>query len=144
MKKSSTTGTDKSISQVTQPDAITPSLLKTHWSLTAIKGSAVQNPAEGLSEAYIVFMPDSASLTGSGGCNSLFGSYHLAGNSGIRITQTGSTKMFCDGMDNETRLLNTLREADTYNICGDTLTLKKGGKISLLSFIASRQTVHSN
>jgi len=137
MKKSSATSTDKSISQVTQPATVAPSLLNTHWSLNGIKGSAVQNPAEGLSEAYIVFMPDSTSLTGSGGCNHLFGTYHLRGKQGIQVMQTGSTKMYCDGMDNEIRLLSALKEADTYDITGDTLILKKGGKIPLLLFIAT-------
>jgi len=144
MKKSNATSADKSIKQVTVPAAVAPSLLNTHWSLTGIKGSAVQNPAEGLSEAYIVFMPDSTSLTGSGGCNHLFGTYHLRGKQGIMIEQTGSTKMYCDGMENEARLLNSLREADTYDISGDTLTLKKGGKISLLSFVSARQTVQDH
>jgi heat shock protein HslJ/lysophospholipase L1-like esterase len=125
---------------VVTPDTV--SLTGTHWSLTAINEAKVENPAANLQEAYIVLMTDNKSLTGSGGCNSLFGTYHLKGNNGIEIEQVGSTKMFCDNMDSELKILSALREVNSYSIKGDTLILKKGGKIKVLSFRAmSSQTV---
>jgi heat shock protein HslJ len=136
MKKSSTDMLNKSSKQVALTASFSPSLLKTHWSLAGIKGVNVQNPASGLSETYIVFLPDSSSLTGSGGCNSLFGTYHLRGDNGILLEQIGSTKMFCDNMDNEMKMLSTLRDVNSWEIRADTLILKKGGKTEVLSFVA--------
>ena len=113
-------------------------LVNTVWILSGIKGSKIENPAPGLKEAYIVFLPDSTSLTGSGSCNSIFGNYHLKGINCIEILQIGSTKMFCEEMETEYKMINALREATSFKINGDSLVMIKGNKIKLLSFIAKK------
>jgi heat shock protein HslJ len=137
IKNSKTVAVEKSLSQVTLTTPESPSLIKTHWSLVMIKGSTVQNPAPDHREAYLMFMPDSTSLTGSGGCNNIFGTFHLKGPHGIAFEQIGSTKMFCDNMDNEVKMLGALREVNTWEIKSDSLILKKGGKIPELTFVVS-------
>lgn len=134
IKRSNSAGTTSSIAGTEITKARSVNLIDTHWSLTKINNTMIENPAVNLREAYLVFMPDSTSITGSGGCNSLFGNYHLKPNNRIEIERIGSTKMYCDGMDNEIGMLNALHNADAYSIEGDTLTLKKGGKIPVLSF----------
>jgi heat shock protein HslJ len=137
LKKSISSTSEKSLKQVALTSSGAPSLIKTHWSLVMIKGSMVQNPAPDHREAYLMFMPDSTSLTGSGGCNNIFGTFHLKGPRGITFEQIGSTKMFCDNMDNEVKMLGALREVNTWEIKSDSLILKKGGKIPELTFVVS-------
>ena len=68
---------------------------------------------------------EDGTLSGSGGCNSYTGSWETDENS-IEIGPLASTAMACaepDVMDQETRYLAALQEADTYRVDATTLEM---------------------
>ena len=69
------------------------------------------------------FAADSARVTGSGGCNRLFGDYTLSGDS-LSFSGVGSTKMACaTGMDIETAFLPALARVARWRIVDRQLEL---------------------
>ncbi len=102
------------------------------WALTQI-GSA--RPAG--SAATITFGRDGR-VNGSTGCNSFFGTYTLASNGALALSQVGSTRMACPGPDmaQESRVLDALNRADRAVVQGGRLMLM-AGSTSLLTFETS-------
>ena len=68
-------------------------------------------------------------LGGNGGCNQLFGSYTLKGDS-LSFSGVGSTLMACPepGMTNERRLAAVLERTTTWDVTGEELDLMREGK----------------
>ena len=66
-------------------------------------------------------------LTGSAGCNGYFASYQTGDDRQLSITDIASTEMWCfqpEGiMEQETKFLQWLDEANSYRINDDQLTL---------------------
>jgi heat shock protein HslJ len=95
-----------------------------HWNLIELDGSPVtaSNPD---SQPYIYLQAQGDKLSGSGGCNRLFGSYDLNG-SALEFHSVASTMMACPGksMDNEARILEVLKLVTNFVITGDVLSLR--------------------
>ena len=109
-------------------------LRTTYWKLTAL-GSTPVNVADSQREPHIVFANDSK-LSGSGGCNRMFGSYELSGDA-IVITGVGATKMACqDGMDVESAFLPSMQRVAKYRITGQQLELLDAGGAVVAKFEA--------
>ncbi len=77
------------------------------------------------SQPYIYLQAQGDKLSGSGGCNRLFGSYDLNG-SALEFHSVASTMMACPGksMDNEARILEVLKLVTNFVITGDVLSLR--------------------
>ncbi len=109
--------------------AVSPAALKlegTYWRLVELAGAPALSEGR---EAFLVLDPERTSLSGSTGCNRVFGRYELAGSS-LRLTPGGMTRMGCPEplMKQEDAYLRALRETTGYRIDGDRLELlgKKG------------------
>ena len=67
-------------------------------------------------EPWLVFEED-GSFNGSDGCNGVFGSYTVSGDT-VSLDDMGSTLMFCEGVD------TWLSEAASARVDGDTLIVR--------------------
>lgn len=92
------------------------------WSVMNIAGDDV------LAEAQpILLFSEDGQITGNASCNMFFGTYEVA-DSRLVITTAGTTRMACPSpvMDQETRVMTTLRSVDSYQINADgVLTLMR-------------------
>lgn len=99
----------------------TDPLNDTAWSLSSIDGAA---PLTGTAQT-LAFAD--GKVSGSGGCNSYGGAYSLGGD-GIRISEIVSTLMACMDpaglMDQESAFLNSLMNAQTYKLEGNSLQIR--------------------
>ena len=98
-------------------------LRSTYWKLTSL-GDKPVTVADSQREPHIVLAPDSKQLSGSGGCNRMFGTYELNGDA-ISFSGVGATKMACmDGMDIETSFFAALPKVAKWQISGQHLELR--------------------
>lgn len=99
-----------------------PSLTGTHWTLVALADREIA-AANAAREPHLTFTADSSRVTGSGGCNRVFGSYAMSGDS-LSFTGVASTKMACaTGMDIETAFLPALSRVIRWRIVDRHLEL---------------------
>jgi heat shock protein HslJ len=119
--------------------AASTSLLDTRWRLTQLGDQMVQN-AVGEREVHMTLHSVNTNVTGSGGCNSLFGRYALEKNK-LKFDGLGGTKMFCDGrMELEQRFHNALLSAMRWRITDKTLELFDDRNAAVATFVASPAT----
>ena len=108
-------GTDTSAAAITD-------IRNTRWNLVAL-GDKPVTASDAQRTAHLMFAPDSKQVTGSGGCNRMFGVYELNGGN-LRFSGVGSTKMACkSGMDTENQFLGSLLHVKTWKIVGQQLEL---------------------
>ena len=88
------------------------------------------------SDASITFSPDGR-VSGSTGCNRFTGQYTLGPTGALSIMQVGSTRMACEDMTEERRVLDALAAADRATVVGSRLLLTSGAS-ALLAFEAAR------
>lgn len=103
----------------------------TKWVVETVHGKAVTVP-DGIEKPYIRVTSEGA-LTGFGGCNQLMGNAKVDG-SKVEFPTVGSTKMFCEATQPvERELMSALREAHTFTLDGDKLTLNgASGEVATL------------
>lgn len=82
-------------------------------------------------------------VSGSAGCNSYLGTYHISGST-ITIGPLSSTRMFCgepEGlMEQEGNYLAALKSAAHYEITGSTLEMTNADGIQILTFTAEEKS----
>ena len=114
-----------------------PDLKDTRWVLSSLAGEAVNLPQG--AEAFLMLDPEAKSLTGSGGCNNLFGNLELAGEA-LSFSNIGSTKKYCDGiMDTEKGFMEAIRGTKKFSFADDgmlNLLGEKGKVLAALSKVA--------
>ena len=99
------------------------SLTQNHWVLVEINGQPVIH--EGANQqASLEFTADGNKVTGSTGCNRMFGTFALSGDEKIQFKGIGSTKIACPDMTVETNFLKALSATNAYGISGKELLLK--------------------
>lgn len=115
-----------------------PSLTETQWNLTEVEGEPVTVQAAD-SQPYIYLQEPGDKLSGSGGCNRLFGSFDLSGSS-LQFHSIASTLMACAGnsSSHEAALLEALRLTTSYQMSGNVLQLKVDDRV-LARFQARRK-----
>jgi heat shock protein HslJ len=95
-------------------------LAGTEWELRTFRGEPLILGTE------FTLSFEQGEVRGAAGCNSYFGEYQVAGES-IEIQQVAQTEMAClepEGlMEQETRLLNALREVSEFRLLEDRLEL---------------------
>src|SRR5690349_16384298 len=85
-----------------------PNIRDTRWNLVALGDKALTPADTQRATPHIILAPDSKQVSGSGGCNRMFGVYELNGDK-LRFSGVGSTKMACKGsMETETQFLGSL------------------------------------
>ena len=113
-----------------------PKLEDRTWVLVQLGEQHITPPKQGLG-AHLVLMSKEQRVAGSGGCNRFMGGYTLEGNK-LSFSKMASTMMMCDErMEQEQLFMQTLAEAATWEIEGNTLTLRnKAGKNIIVLGIA--------
>ena len=102
------------------------SVENTYWRLTQLNGMTVV-VAERQREPHFVLHPESGRVTGSGGCNSITGSYHLNGDQ-LSFGPLAGTMMACHaGMEAERNFLSTLQKGGRARIASQRLELLDDG-----------------
>lgn len=102
-------------------------LESTEWAVDEVAGK----PALARQNAPLPsLMLKGGRLTGSSGCNRLFGGYELDGDS-LKLSPMGMTRMACqpEVMEQEQALMRAFEQAKTYSIVEDTLKLMNGDTI---------------
>ena len=104
------------------PHAGDAPLENTYWKLTSL-GAAAVRAAPKQREAHFILHPADRRVSGSGGCNSIAGSYELNGDR-LTFGRIASTRMACvESMDTESRFLAVLQQASRARIAGQRLEL---------------------
>jgi heat shock protein HslJ len=110
------------------------SLGNTRWELTHVNGKIVA-----ASNAYIEFDENQKRMTGSTGCNRMFGAYESDG-SKFKVKGFGTTKMAClqsEAMETEAAFLEALNnDVSAVRLRGQVLTMYHG-KVPVLKFKAA-------
>ncbi|MEL6836043.1 MAG: META domain-containing protein [Bacteroidota bacterium] len=110
------------------PDPYAPNLHDI-WVLETMDGEVISRE---FSRPRLELYPDEGRISGTGGCNDLFGQMEALGWE-ITFRNIGTTKMFCrELMDTERRFLEALGEVDYYRIKDLKLILLTGDKATLV------------
>ncbi|RUR34942.1 META domain-containing protein [Vreelandella andesensis] len=99
-------------------------LTNTYWKLVTLEGQPITN-ADNFREPHLVLHEENTRLAGSTGCNTLIGSYRIAGKR-LTFEQVATTMMACPTpqMRNEQVMLSTLQQIHAWQVDGDTLSLQ--------------------
>lgn len=116
--------------------SVNSELLETRWKLIELNGQPVTNPAGDQKEAFIILSKEGNRVQGSGGCNSLMGSYELQKDNQIKFSGMAMTRMACPDMAMETQLGPIFDAVDNYAINGKFLMLHKAKMAPLAKFEA--------
>ena len=107
----------------------------TDWRLTALGDTPVA-VKDTVRAPRITLAPDSKQVSGSGGCNRMFGVYELKGEA-LRFSGVGSTRMACkSGMDTESAFLPALLRVARWRVSGQQLELSDSSGTVLARFEA--------
>lgn len=110
-------------------------LRNTYWKLTELDNRPVE-VAERQREPHIILAADQPRVSGNGGCNSIMGGFEVDG-SQLAFKQMAGTMMACqNGMQQESAFLRSLGTVTSYDITGQTLTLRNTNKAVVARFEA--------
>ena len=98
----------------------------TKWNLTELQGAA--NDVFADADTFW-FSLDGESIVGVGACNRFFGGYKLTQSGSFEVGAMGMTRMACPDMELEDAFMRIIDEADSYEIKGNVMILKKGAEI---------------
>lgn len=98
-------------------------LTQNHWVLVELQGQPVIHAGTN-KRASLEFTAEGNKVTGSTGCNRMFGTYTLSGDEKIAFNNIGSTRMACQDMNEENAFLKALDSTNAYGISGKELLLK--------------------
>lgn len=118
--------------------AAAPNIRDTRWNLVALGDKQLAPAVTQRATPHIILAPDSKQVSGSGGCNRMFGVYELNGDK-LRFSGVGSTKMACKGgMDTETQFLGALLRVKAWKLSGQQLELSDSTGAVLARFDAAK------
>lgn len=107
------------------------------WKLKEMNGNkVVMVPNQDKEQGFM--LRSNGKITGSDGCNTFFGSYKLSDGNKISINENlGTTMKACPDMKlNEKEFFNVLKNAEKYDLKGNTLMLKNSNGQLLAIFDA--------
>jgi heat shock protein HslJ len=107
------------------------------WILTELMGQTI-GAGQTAKQAFLLFHPETATFTGNGSCNNLFGPYELKPGDRIVFGEAAGTLMACPDMDLEKRFFEVLKSADNYSLSDTSLSLNKARMAPLARFVAER------
>ena len=118
------------------PVTTTSALENTHWRLTRVGNTDVTAGSQ-QREAFFILNTANRTVTGSGGCNRITGSYELNGDR-VLFNRIASTMMGCmSGMEIEQAFHKALTGARRWKITGNTLELFDSAGTRLARFEAA-------
>ena len=85
------------------------------WILIQMMGERVE-VSRSNKPAFIQFDPAALKFTGSGSCNSIFGTYKIQEGERISFIDIGGTRMACPDMTTENKLLEILGKIEYYRV----------------------------
>jgi heat shock protein HslJ len=124
--------------QAEQAEVQKTKLTETQWNLIEINGAPVA-PGDPGHSPYIYLQEQGDKLSGSGGCNRLFGSFDLTGSS-LQFHSVAQTMMACrdTSMAHESELTEALKLTTSFQIAEGVLQLKMDDRV-LARFRARKQ-----
>jgi heat shock protein HslJ len=103
------------------------------WVITELRGNPIQSK-ESFKEASLQFEMETATVSGNGSCNNIFGPYELKEGNQITFGNIATTMMACPEMELEKIFLEVLGEVDNYSVTDSTLSLNKAKMAPLVRF----------
>jgi heat shock protein HslJ len=101
------------------------------WELVSLYGQTVQLPS-GSQQPYLNFDSLLENVNGFAGCNRIFGSMAVHGDS-LAFPGLAATKMYCQQTQQvEDRFLKALNATRTFTVKGDELVLKDSQELAVL------------
>ncbi|HEX7877942.1 MAG TPA: YbaY family lipoprotein [Candidatus Eisenbacteria bacterium] len=109
--------------------ASTATLENTYWKAVRLYDRDIVVTDE-IRETHFVLQREGHRVGGNGGCNKLFGTYRVNGDS-LLFSGLGGTLMACPepGMSNERLLNEVLTKTTNYRVVGETLKLLRDGAV---------------
>ena len=125
--------------QETEPSTTvnTGNLLDIYWKLSELNNISIAGYPAQNKTPYLMLKTDGNRAEGTGGCNSMGGTYALTGDNNISFSQLISTKMACADMMMETEFHAALEATKSYQTDGKVLTLLNERRIPVARFDAS-------
>ncbi|MCE8033237.1 MAG: META domain-containing protein [Halomonas sp.] len=115
------------------------SLVNTYWKLTQV-GDVTPVAVDNQREAHFVLHTEENRVAGSTGCNRLAGNYRLESNA-LHFGPLITTRMAClQGGETERAFLAALEATATWQVEGQTLTLRDASGTAVAQF----EAVHLN
>ena len=110
-----------------EADAPLPALTGVRWTLVELDGQAV---VDDVHRPYLELDAEASTLSGSGGCNRVVGSYESS-NDGIRLGLVATTLRACDEqvMRREAAFLDALEAVDGLELDALELALLADGRV---------------
>lgn len=114
--------------EMRKPRAAAHPLKNKRWKLVQIAGTTIEVTEKFDSDPYLTFSTMTDKVRGSGGCNRFGAVYEVNGNT-LSISGLAATKKYCEeAMSVEQPFLRELATVDGYEVVGDAMWLKRGGK----------------
>lgn len=114
-------------------------LINGNWQLEEIEGKSVKEFKFPNSKPIINFSGNGQRLIGVNGCNQIFGSLNYVGNTFKWMGNLGSTKMFCEGTD-DNLFTEKLNNANNFQTNGSVLELYENNN-RVLTFSKKAETL---
>jgi len=90
-----------------------------YWKLIEINGKPVAMDETMGSEAFIILKNEDQRVNGSGGCNTIFGTYEINEGNRIKFSQMATSMKACLNMDVEVALKKVFDVVDNYTVSED-------------------------
>lgn len=117
------TSTQQPSTETVEQTSASDEIFEKEWKLKELDGKAIALDSTFKKEAFIFFEKESSRVSGNGGCNSFGGNFKLEGTDGITISDIAGTMMACPNMETEGQFFENLKNAKTYQIENNALTL---------------------
>ncbi|PZX46915.1 META domain-containing protein [Algoriphagus chordae] len=101
------------------------------WTLVEIMDVPVQT-SDSRKDAHLIFDARKDMITGTGGCNRIFGSYEIGKKNTLKFGEISSTLMACQDSPFENKFLEVLKSVRYYQLNAGELLLKNGEKKIIL------------
>ncbi|RAI94797.1 META domain-containing protein [Algoriphagus yeomjeoni] len=101
------------------------------WTLVEIMQVPVQTSGSE-QDAHLIFDSRQSMISGTGGCNRIFGSYEIGKKNVLEFDEIGSTRMACQDSPFENKFLEVLKSVRYYQVSAGELLLKNGKKDVIL------------
>jgi heat shock protein HslJ len=113
-----------------------PELENVYWRLSEINTKKVAEIGSSNGrEAHLRFDGTQKMVSGSSGCNRIFGGYESSKDSGtLQFKPLAGTRMMCPSMEVETAFTEIIEKVAAYDISAGVLTLKDTSGATLLRF----------
>ncbi len=126
-------GNSKTNANVLKPAAKIPDARR--WNLIEMGGAKIT-----ASKAFIEFDAAEKRFAGNAGCNRMFGKFEFGGNGEIKLSDIGTTKMFCSAqgvMKLESDFIKALEQTTRFVQTGETLAFYAGNDLTVKFSTAS-------